>query len=123
VPYPLLVGLELALAVATVIGLCFVTAPYGRFRRSGWGPTLPARVAWVVMESPAPLLFAVVYATGAHRAHPVPLTLLALWQSHYLYRTFAYPFLIRGSGRLPVAVVLLAIGFNVLNASVNAWWV
>jgi protein-S-isoprenylcysteine O-methyltransferase Ste14 len=121
--YRTLVFLEFALAAATFVGLRFVTAPYGRYRRAGWGPTVPARVGWLVMESPAPLLFGLVYAAGAHRAELVPGVLLAMWQCHYLYRAFGYPFLMRGAARMPVTVMLLAIAFNVLNAWLNARWV
>jgi 3-oxo-5-alpha-steroid 4-dehydrogenase 1 len=117
------VSLELALAVATFVALRFVTAPYGRYGRAGWGPTVSARIGWLVMEAPAPVVFAVGYAAGVHRGELVPLILLALWQSHYLYRAFGYPFLLRGGTRMPVTVTLLAIAFNVLNSSINARWV
>lgn len=118
-----LVLAEFALAVLTVLGLRFVKAPYGRHTRDGWGPTVPARVGWVVMEAPAVLVFAAVYATGANRAGIVPLVLLALWQTHYVYRAFGYPFLMRQGARIPVSIMLMAITFNVLNAVVNAYWV
>jgi protein-S-isoprenylcysteine O-methyltransferase Ste14 len=121
--YRTLVALELALAVATVVGLRFVRAPYGRYASRRWGPTVPARVGWLVMESPAALVFAAVYATGAHPASPVPLILLALWQTHYLYRAFVYPWRLRGTTRMPAAIALMAIAFNLLNAYVNARWV
>lgn len=121
--YQYLVALEFALAILTFIGLRFITAPYGRHGRGGWGPTVPARVGWVVMESPAPLLFAILYARGEHRAELVPLVLLAMWQTHYLYRAFGYPFLMRDGRRMPLALMLMAIAFNVLNAFVNATWV
>ncbi len=84
---------------------------------------MPARVGWVVMESPAPLLFAILYARGEHRAELVPLVLLAMWQTHYLYRAFGYPFLMRDGRRMPLALMLMAIAFNVLTAFVNATWV
>jgi protein-S-isoprenylcysteine O-methyltransferase Ste14 len=122
-PYRFLVLLELALALPSFVSLRFVTAPYGRYRRGGWGPALPARLAWLVMESPAPVLFAAFYLTGAHRGEPVPLALLALWELHYLYRAFLYPLRMRPGARVPLGVVLLAIGFNVLNAWINARWV
>ncbi len=122
-PYLALVVLELVLAVLTVIGLRFIVAPYGRHGRSGWGPTVPARVGWLVMESPSPLLFIGVFVAGAHRADLVPLLLLAMWQVHYLQRAFVYPFLMRDGARMPAVVVLLAIAFNVLNAYINARWV
>jgi hypothetical protein len=36
---------------------------------------------------------------------------------------FAYPLLMRGGRRMPVALMLLAIAFNSLNAWINARWV
>jgi protein-S-isoprenylcysteine O-methyltransferase Ste14 len=118
-----LVLVEIALAVVTFIALLRIDAPYGRYRRSGWGPALPSRLAWLLMESPAPLLFAAVYLTGTHRAEAVPLVFFALWELHYGYRTFVYPLLLRPGTRMPVTVLLLAIAFNVLNSSINARWV
>jgi protein-S-isoprenylcysteine O-methyltransferase Ste14 len=122
-PYLALVLLELALAGLTVVGLRFVTAPYGRHGRGGWGPTVNARIGWLIMESPAPLVFAGVYLAGARRAEVVPLLFLVMWQTHYLYRSFVYPFLTRAGARMPVTVMLMAIAFNVLNAFINARWV
>jgi 3-oxo-5-alpha-steroid 4-dehydrogenase 1 len=122
-PYLWLVLLEIALAVATALGLRFLTAPYGRHGRPGWGPTVPARVGWLVMESPAVLWFLAVYLTGAHRADTVPLVLLALWQLHYVQRAFVYPFLMRAGARMPLSIMAMAIAFNLLNGYVNARWV
>ncbi|HEX9051188.1 MAG TPA: hypothetical protein VF841_11710 [Anaeromyxobacter sp.] len=118
-----LVWIEIALAAVTFVALRFVTAPYGRHARPGWGPALPARLGWLLMESPAALLFAALYALGPARARAAPLALLALWELHYLYRAFVYPFGLRGRRELPLAVVLLAVAFNVLNAFVNAPWI
>jgi protein-S-isoprenylcysteine O-methyltransferase Ste14 len=115
--------LEVLLAVATFIGLRFITAPYGRHGRGGWGPTVSARVGWLIMETPAPVLFALVYARGEHRAELVPVVLLAMWLAHYLYRAFVYPFRMRVGRRLPVTIMLMAIAFNTLNAWINARWV
>jgi protein-S-isoprenylcysteine O-methyltransferase Ste14 len=118
-----LVILQFALAAATFIGLTFITAPYGRHMRSGWGPTVPARLGWVVMEAVSPIVFTAVFLAGSRRAEVVPLVFLALWQVHYLQRAFVYPFLMRGGRRMPVLLVLLAVAFNVLNAFINARWV
>lgn len=123
-PYRALVALEMALAVPTFVALRRVVAPYGRHMRSGWGPTIPARLGWVLMESPAALAFAAIYAAGQHRGELVPLVLLGLWLTHYLYRAFLFPLRIRAEGRrMPVAVAAMAVGFNLLNAWINARWI
>jgi 3-oxo-5-alpha-steroid 4-dehydrogenase 1 len=122
-PYRWFVLLEIALAVVTFVALCFVVAPYGRHGRAGWGPTVPARVGWIVMEAPASLLFLALYLLGDHRFDAVPLVLLGLWQVHYVQRAFVYPVLMRDGARMPASVVLMAIAFNVLNAYVNARWI
>jgi protein-S-isoprenylcysteine O-methyltransferase Ste14 len=121
--YTVLVCLEFVLAVLTFVGLQFVTAPYGRHGRGGWGPTVPARLGWLVMEAPAPIVFAVVYLAGPNRAAAVPLVLLALWELHYVQRAFVYPFLMRSGARMPLSVMAMAIAFNLLNATINAHWV
>jgi protein-S-isoprenylcysteine O-methyltransferase Ste14 len=123
-PYRWFVVAEFALAAITFVALLFVVAPYGgRHGRAGWGPTVPARIGWLIMEAPASVLFAAFYLLGQHRFQLVPLVFLALWQVHYVYRAFVYPFLLRTSSRMPVLVMVLAILFNLLNAWVNARWI
>lgn len=116
--------LQIALAVATAAALLFLSAPYGRHRRGGWGPPMPARLAWVVMESPPVLAFVAVFAAGRHRAGLVPLLLLAAWQVHYVNRMIVYPLRMRPSATaMPIAVVSLGVAFNGLNAWINARWI
>lgn len=121
VPYRVLVIVEIALAVVTFVALRFITAPYGRHLREGWGVTVPARAGWLVMESVSPVVFAIVFWSGPRSSGSIAVVLFAMWQLHYAYRAFVYPFLLRGGSRMPVAVALLAIAFNLLNASVNAY--
>lgn len=109
---------------ATFVVLMLLTAPYGRHGRQGWGPTLPNRLGWIVMECPAVLGFGAVYLAGAHRFTAAPLVLLALWQYHYVNRTFVFPFRLHTAGkRIPAVVVALGMAFNCLNAYLNARWV
>jgi protein-S-isoprenylcysteine O-methyltransferase Ste14 len=76
------------------------------------------------MESPAVIAFIAFYALGRHRAHPAPLALLALWQTHYIHRAFFFPFAMRADGkRMPVVIAAMAIAFNLLNAWINARWI
>lgn len=111
----------IGVAALVFAALLFISAPYGRHARGGWGPTMPTRWAWVVMESPAVLAFIGIYCLGAQRASLAPLVLLGLWQLHYINRTFIYPFRIRSNGkRTAVSVVAMAIFFNIINAYLNA---
>jgi len=113
-----------AAAALTVIALLFVTAPYGRHRRAGWGPELPNRLAWIVMETPAVLWFLAVYFVGAHALEPAPLCMLALWQLHYVHRTYVYPFRLRTTGKtMPLVVMAMAFAYQTANAYVNARWI
>jgi steroid 5-alpha reductase family enzyme len=123
-PHGVAVALEFGLAAVTFVTLRFLPAPYGRYARTGWGPTLSARRAWLLMESPAVLFFAAVYLLGRHRAEAAPLALLCLWQLHYVYRALFFPFLLLGSAkRMPLVVALLGMAFNFLNGFINARWI
>lgn len=111
---------------ALVFGLLFfITAPYGRHVRKGWGPQMSARLGWIVFESPPVLVFAwIFFGYGDHRLELVPLCLLAVWQFHYIHRAYVFPFRMRSSGkRVPILIVSIAVVFNCLNAYINARWI
>jgi protein-S-isoprenylcysteine O-methyltransferase Ste14 len=119
-----LVLAEVALAFAGLGVLLFVSAPYGRHGREGWGPTLPSRTGWLVMECPSILLFSGTFAMGANAAEPVPLLLAGLWLLHYVNRGAVFPFRMRTSqARMPMAVAFLGFSFNALNSWINAYWI
>ncbi len=64
------------------------------------------------------------YGRHVRAAERVPLLLLGLWLFHYVHRAFVFPFRMRVDGKsMPALVALLAIGFNLLNAYVNARWI
>jgi len=110
------------IAAAVVFPLLFlIPAPYGRYRRPGWGPAIDARIGWLIMESPAVVVPLAVFATAGGRTGPGA-WLLILWEVHYLNRTLVYPFRTRGDRpRTPVLTVLLAIVFNLLNGTIIGW--
>src|SRR5262245_33792562 len=94
---------EIGLGAVTFVALLFVVAPYGRHDRSGWGPRIPARVGWIVMESPALVAFGALYAKGPHRLDPAPLALAAMWCVHYVQRVVVYPLRMRPDAKsMPV---------------------
>lgn len=121
--YPWLLGTWAALGAVTLATLFFVTAPYGRHARQGWGPSLPAAVGWIAMELPAPLVFFAIWTVGRWRGLPGSVALLLLWESHYVYRAFVFPWLRRGAARpVPLGIVFSAAFFNVVNGYLNARW-
>ena len=93
-----------ALSFVSFIVLMFIPAPYGRHVRPGWGPVIPARVGWIAMEAPAVLVFAWAFFAGERWSHPAPLALFALWQMHYVYRTFVFPFRMHGGKPMTLLV-------------------
>lgn len=112
----------LVAAAVTLPVLLFVVAPYGRHAREGFGPGVPARWGWLLMEAPAPLVFAAVFAGGDHAGEALPLFFLGLWHLHYLQRAFVFPFLMRGADKPnPLVPVVLAFVFNCVNGTLNAW--
>ncbi len=112
----------IALAIVTFIYLSRITAPYGRhYAGTGWGPHIDNRLGWVIMELPTTAVFALIHFAGEAAWNLVPLVFLAMWQGHYLHRTFVYPFRTRTAGRkIPLTVVGSGVLFNSLNAYVNA---
>jgi len=123
--FNLLLMTVLVLAPIVAASLLFTTAPYGRHNRKRTGPGLPTRLAWVVMESPAVLAFGWFFFSGPHAGELVPILLLLLWCSHYVHRTFIYPFQmrVREGDAMPVAVVAMGFTFNFINAYLNASWI
>lgn len=102
--------------------LVLVRAPYGRYMRGGWGPSIHARTAWILMEAPAVVVILVLYITSEHKP-PTATVFILLWQLHYVYRTFIYPILVRGGKKaFPVVLVALALVFNSANGYVNGWF-
>ena len=118
--YEILLALWLVLAGLVSSLLFFFTAPYGRHVRRGWGPVLPDRTGWVLMEAPAALVFALLLPLGRHRDSPVSWAFLGLWEAHYLHRAFIYPWTRRSRSR-PMPLVIAGMGafFNVVNAYLN----
>lgn len=118
------VALEFGLAALTFVMLLWIYAPYGRGIRPGWGPVISSRVGWIVMESPPVVVFAAIFFAGSQSGELVPLVFFGLWQLHYVHRAYVYPLRMRlHKKKMPVVIMLSAVGFNLLNAYVNAAWI
>jgi 3-oxo-5-alpha-steroid 4-dehydrogenase 1 len=111
----------LALAALTFPLLLVMAAPYGRYANRPWqGPTIDNRLAWLLMETPAAVVFALCFLLGAAGQTLVGNAFFVLWESHYVYRAFIYPFTLRGRGkRMPILIAASGFTFNVLNGYLN----
>ncbi|OGO32192.1 MAG: hypothetical protein A2Z29_00135 [Chloroflexi bacterium RBG_16_56_11] len=115
----LLVG-WFVLASAVFVALFFIVAPYGRHVRRGWGSALNNRLGWLVMEAPAPIVFAACFSLGSNAVTAASLVFLVIWEAHYLHRAFIYPFSLRGFSRqMPLSVVGFGFVFNMMNGYLN----
>lgn len=108
------------LAIVTFLSLFFITAPYGRHNRRGWGLQINATLGWVVMETVALVALPLLVVVFGKPLDAVSTVFLAMWCGHYLYRSFVYPLQRRPySQDMPLLVVFLAIIHNLLSAYIN----
>jgi protein-S-isoprenylcysteine O-methyltransferase Ste14 len=113
-----------ALAGAIFITLFFIVAPYGRHTTRGWGLSLKSKLGWIIMESTAPLIFAVCFIIGQNRNSVPELAFLIIWEAHYIHRAYVYPHHRRdGEKPMPVAVISLGFIFNAVNSSLNGRYI
>lgn len=113
----------IGLALITFCSLFFVTAPFGRHSSKEWGPMINARLGWVIMELPSPVLLSFFYFTGESEPNTVTLIFWGLWMVHYTNRTLIYPFRQRDHGKkMPVMIIGSALFFNFMNPFVNGYF-
>lgn len=113
--YWALLAAWLACAVAVFVALLLRTAPYGRFARAGWGWRVSPRLAWLLMEGPAAIVFTLFFFLGDNK-NAVAIVFLIIWNVHYVYRGYIYPWLKRSSRGVPVSIVAAAVGFQLVNS-------
>jgi 3-oxo-5-alpha-steroid 4-dehydrogenase 1 len=112
--------ISFVIAAGTFVALFFVSAPYGRHFRQGWGPHLPSWLGWLLMESVSAIGMLVTFVTGDARKTAAMIVFLLMWEAHYIHRAFIYPFTLRnGKKKMPLVVTLIAVGFNLGNAYIN----
>ncbi len=108
-------------AVIVFILLFFISAPYGKFLRKGWGPSIRSKWAWMIMESPSLALMIYFFLISDQKNLPQDIFIL-LWLSHYIHRTFIYPFTQSGRDKsYPFILVCMALVFNCFNGFVNGY--
>ncbi len=111
------------LAGVVFVALFFVDAGYGQYLDRVWGKAIDNRLGWVLMELPVVIVFALYWGLSPRRFAPTPLAFFALFNLHYLQRTFVFPLLIRGRDAMPVSIILFGMIFNTANAYMQGVWI
>jgi 3-oxo-5-alpha-steroid 4-dehydrogenase 1 len=113
-----------AAALAFFLILMFVSAPYGKQEREGWGPGVNMRFGWFILELPSFACMLWFYWQGEHRLAAAPLLLFTLFEIHYFHRTFIYPLQLRvkPGARYRVILLLFGMAFNSANGALNGWF-
>ena len=111
------------IAVIVFIALYFVTAGYGVFYNKKWGPSIPNKIGWILMESPVFIAMILLCVFSERSTNVVCLIFLILFEIHYFQRSFIFPFLIRGKSVMPLSVILMGVVFNTLNALMQGGWI
>ena len=113
----------MALAVIIFPLLLRVTVPYGRHTKTTWGPTIPSRLGWFVMELPVIVVFSFLFFLGNVAKTGPLLIIYSTFMLHYVHRVFIFPLAIKSKGkRMPLVIVLLAFIFNLINGFFNGYW-
>ena len=109
-----------ALAVIIFASLFFISAPYGRHTRKGWGLGINPRWGWFIMEFPAlavPILF---FFFSQRNQNFVAVIFLIMWEIHYVQRTLIYPTIKKKSpNTMPLLVMIFGLFFNACNGYLN----
>jgi len=110
------------IGLGTFVYLFFESAPYGRHIKEGWGIKIPARLGWVIMESPSVILMIIYALIVRDQLQIIHKVFLLIWLTHYIHRTFIYPFLIEMTNpKMPISIALSAFFFNLVNVSIQAF--
>ena len=109
----------LAMAVVVFVSLYFVTAGYGQFRTKQWGWSINNKVAWVLMEIPVFLVMLAIWCASPLKWHLPQLVLFGLFELHYFQRSLVFPFLMNGKSKMPIAIMLMGVVFNLINGLIQ----
>ncbi|MCB9265454.1 MAG: DUF1295 domain-containing protein [Lewinellaceae bacterium] len=122
-PFQTFVLAWIALALLLLPVQLMVTAPYGRHTSRRWGPVMDNRLGWMIMEAVSPAALLYFFLNGEADSPLLAWVLVGLWTAHYAHRSLIYPLRTHTRGKqIPVAVVLSAVFFNVVNGWTNGYF-
>ena len=122
-PFNIYLFVMIGIALIVFISLDFVEAGYGMLVSPRWGKLINNKVAWFFMEAPIFFAMVVLWLCSPHRFDVVPVVFFLIFEMHYFQRVFIFPFLMKGNSKMPIGIMLMGMGFNVLNAMMQGYWI
>lgn len=120
--YRLVLEIMVALAVIVYIALQYFKAGYGFLRTSSWGPSIPNKLGWILMESPVFIAMVVFFILKGLNSGTAVIVMTCFFLLHYFQRSFIFPFLIKGKSKMPIAIILMGVTFNLVNVYMIGSW-
>ncbi len=121
--YYLFIRIWIGFALVMFPVLLIVTAPYGRHSSRNWGPVIPNRLGWVIMELPSLATFICFFLLGPNPMNLPLLIFFLLYTVHYTNRSIIFPFRTHTSRKsMPLVIALFAVFFNLVNGSLNGYY-
>ena len=109
----------IALGAVVFVSLFWYRAPYGRHQDKA-ASAISARMGWMLMEAPAPLIMLAIFFAAARFDDPAMWAFIGIWTLHYGHRTFIWPVRARLDGRtMPLNILVMSLMFNSVNGYVN----
>jgi protein-S-isoprenylcysteine O-methyltransferase Ste14 len=119
----LLVKIWIAIGIILFPLLLSITAPYGRHSRKDWGPMIPNRLGWIIMELPTLVLFIYFFLSGPNPLNFISFIFFLSYTVHYFNRAVIYPLRTHTSKKyMPLIIAILAICFNLINGFINGYY-
>lgn len=106
----------IGIGVIVFVALQFITAPYGRHTKTGWGPLISNRLGWIVMEVFVVLVLYFFVFTGKSAQSTANYIILSFFSLHYLNRSLVFPFRLKTKGKkMPISIMFMGMTFNLVN--------
>lgn len=112
-----------ATAIVVFLALLKIEAGYGIAYTPKWGPSVNNKLGWVLMEAPVFIIMLVLWLASPRRFELAPMIMCLIFELHYFQRSFIFPLMMKGKSRMPLAIMLMGVIFNSLNALMQGGWI
>ncbi|MCI2082523.1 MAG: DUF1295 domain-containing protein [Bacteroidales bacterium] len=110
------------LAVIVFVALQYYNAGYGYLHTRKWGISVSNKIGWIIMEAPVFFLMWIMLMHAERSVTVTIWTITFIFEMHYFQRSFIFPLLIRGKSTMPVAIIIMGMVFNSINAYMQGGW-